>query len=60
MGMAIADGTKQVAALGERFMHLFDGTSWKTICRDADLPKLTPPTEPPTTITQITSISITP
>ncbi len=58
--MAIADSKNQVAALGEKFMHLFDGTSWKTISRDADLPKLTAPAEPPTTVTQITSISITP
>ena len=59
MGMAIADSKNQVAALGEKFMHLFDGTSWKTISRDADLPKLTAPTEPPTTVTQITCLLYT-
>jgi len=39
MGMGISDGTKQVATLGEKTIHMFDGTAWKTVERIADLKK---------------------
>jgi hypothetical protein len=34
MGMGITDVSKQVACLGEKYIHLFDGTDWKLISRD--------------------------
>lgn len=34
MGMGISDGLKQVATLGEKYIHLFDGTNWKTVLRE--------------------------
>ena len=33
MGMGISDGAKQVATLGEKTIHMFDGTEWKTVPR---------------------------
>ncbi len=41
MGMGITDPSKQVACLGEKYIHLFDGNNWKLIARDG-----TPVTEP--------------
>jgi hypothetical protein len=35
MGMIISDaGTKKVAALGEKSIHMFDSTSWKAILKE--------------------------
>ena len=34
MGMGINDGAKQVATLGEKKLHLFDGNTWKTVDRE--------------------------
>lgn len=33
MGMGITDGSKQVACLGEKTIHYFDGKLWKTVER---------------------------
>ena len=34
MGMGITDVSKQVACLGEKYIHLFDGQNWKLVSRD--------------------------
>lgn len=34
MGMVTSDGAKQVAALGEKALHLFDGVNWKTVPKE--------------------------
>jgi hypothetical protein len=34
MGMGISDGTEQVATLGEKTIHMFDGKRWKTVSRE--------------------------
>lgn len=34
MGMGISDGAEQVATLGEKTIHMFDGKRWKTVSRD--------------------------
>lgn len=41
MGMGISDGSKQVATLGENSIHLFNGDSWSTVRRDAEVAKVT-------------------
>jgi hypothetical protein len=39
MGMGITDGSKQVATLGEKNIHLFDGKEWKIISREDEVMK---------------------
>lgn len=39
MGMGITDGKQQVATLGEKVIHFFNGTSWKTVPKDFDAKK---------------------
>jgi hypothetical protein len=34
MGMGISDDAKQVATLGEKAIHLFDGANWTTVERE--------------------------
>lgn len=36
MGMGISDGAKQVATLGEKTIHMFNGTEWKTVSREEE------------------------
>ena len=36
MGMGISDGANQVATLGEKTLHYFDGAVWKTIDRESE------------------------
>jgi len=37
MGMGISDGAKQVATLGEKSIHMFNGDKWTTVPREADI-----------------------
>ena len=36
MGMGISDGAKQVATLGEKSIHMFNGEKWITVPREED------------------------
>lgn len=42
MGMGIIDASKQVACLGEKYIHLFDGQNWKLVSRDGTTVTQTP------------------
>jgi hypothetical protein len=36
MGMIISDGAKMVSTLGEKSIHVFDGTTWKVLPKTYD------------------------
>jgi hypothetical protein len=39
MGMGITDGKHQVATLGEKAIHFWNGSKWSTISKDFETKK---------------------